>query len=56
MILSVVLFPVFTSSSELVLIKEYVNGNQRRRVTNKVRNHHDEVEKAVADFYASKLK
>ncbi len=50
------LFSVFTYSSELVLVNEYVNGNQQHYVINKVRNYHDEVEKVVADFFASKLK
>ncbi len=50
------LFSVFTYPCELLLIIEYVNGNQQQCVVNKVRNYHDEVEKAVTDFQASKLK
>ncbi len=50
------LFSVFIYSSELVPINEYVIGNKRHRIINKVRNYHDEVEKAVADFLAPKLK
>ncbi len=50
------LFSVFKYSSELVLINEYVYGNQQHCVINKVRNYHDEVKKAVTDFHASKLK
>ncbi len=49
-------FSVFTYSSELVLINGYVNGNEQHCVINKVHNNHDEVEKAIADFHASKLK
>ncbi len=49
-------FSVFTYSSELVLINEYINGNQKHYVTSKVRNYHGVVEKAVADLYASTLK
>ncbi len=50
------LFSVFIYSSELVLNNEYVFGNKQHRIINKVRNYHDEVEKAVADFFAPKLK
>ncbi len=50
------IFSVLAYSSEVVLIIEYVNGNQQHCIINKVRNYHDEVEKAVADFYASNLK
>ncbi len=50
------LFSVFIYSSELVLNNEYVIGNKQHRIINKVRNCHDEVEKAVADFLAPKLK
>ncbi len=49
-------FSVFPYFSELVLINECVNGNQQHCVINTVRNYHDEVEKAVADFHASRLK
>ncbi len=49
-------FSVFTYSSNFVLISEYVNGNRQHCVIHKVRNYHDEVEKAVADFHVSKLK
>ncbi len=47
---------VFIYSSELVLNNEYVIGNKQHRIINKVRNYHDEVEKAVADFLVPKLK
>ncbi len=47
---------VFTYSSNLVHTNKYVNGNQQHCVINKVRTYHDEVEKAVANFLASKLK
>ncbi len=50
------LHSVFAYSSELVLINECVNINQQHCVINKVRNYHGEVEKTVADFYASELK
>ncbi len=50
------LFSVFTYSSKVVPTNEYVNGNQQHCVINKVRNYYDEVEEAVADFHASKLK
>ncbi len=50
------LFSVFIYFSELVNIKEYVIGNKQHRIINKVRKYHDEVEKAVADFLAPKLK
>ncbi len=49
-------FSVFTLFSDFVLINEYVIGNQQHCVINNVHNYHDEVEKAVADFLASKLK
>ncbi len=49
------LFSVFVYSSELVLSNEYEIGNKQHRIINKVRNYHDEVEKAVADFLAPKL-
>ncbi len=50
------LFSVFIYSSELKLNNEYVIGNKQHRVTYKVRNYHDEVEKAVPDFLAPNLK
>ncbi len=50
------LFSVFIFSSELVVNNEYVIGNKKNRIINKVRNYHDEVEKAFADFLAPKLK
>ncbi len=50
------LFSVFIYSSELVLNNEYVIVNNQHRIINKVRNYHDEVEKAVADFLVPKLK
>ncbi len=50
------LFSVSIFSSELVLNNEYVIDNKQHRIINKVRNYHDEVEKAVADFLAPKLK
>ncbi len=50
------LFLVFIYSSELVLNNEYVIDNKQHRILNKVRNYHDEVENAVADFLAPKLK
>ncbi len=46
----------FLPKNHLVLINEYVHGNQQHCVINKVRNYHDEIEKAVADFHAFKLK
>ncbi len=49
-------FQFFSYSSELVLVYEYVTGNQQCCVIRKVRNYHDEVEKAIANFHASKLK
>ncbi len=51
-----IFFSVFIYFSELVLNIEYVIGNKQHRIINKVRNYHDEVEKAVADFLAPKLK
>ncbi len=50
------LFSVFIYSSELVLNNEYVIGNKQHRIINKVRNYHDEVEKAVVDFLAPTFK
>ncbi len=50
------LFLVFIYSSELVLNNEYVIDNKQHRIINKVRNYHDEVENAVADWLAPKLK
>ncbi len=50
------LLSVFIYSSELVHINEYVIGNKQHQITKIVRNYHDEVEKAVADFLAPKLK
>ncbi len=50
------LFSVFIYFSELALNIEYVIGKKQHRIINKVRNYHDEVEKAVAYFRASKLK
>ncbi len=50
------LFSVFIYSSGLVLNNDYVIGNKQHRIINKVCNYHDEVEKAVADFLAPKLK
>ncbi len=47
---------IFTFSSVLVFIFEYINDNQQHCITNIVRNYDGEVEKAVADFLASKLK
>ncbi len=49
-------FLVLSYSTDLSHINEYVTGNQQHCVINKVRNYHDVVEKAVADFYASTLK
>ncbi len=45
-----------TYSSDLMLIDEYVNGNQQRYVINKDLNNHEDVEIDVADSLASKLK
>ncbi len=50
------LFSVLIYSSELVLYNEYVIDNKRHRIINNIRNYHDGVEKAVADFLAPKLK
>ncbi len=46
----------FTYSSDLVLINKYLYGNQQHCLISTVRNYHDEVEEAEADFLASKLK
>ncbi len=49
-------FSVFIYSSELALNNDNVIGNKQHRIINKIRNYHDEVEKAVAAFLAPKLK
>ncbi len=50
------LFSVFIYFSELIHTNEYVIDNKQHRIINKVRNYHDEIEKAGADFLAPKLK
>ncbi len=50
------LFSFAIYSSEMVLSNKYEIGNKQQRIINEVRNYHDEVEKAVADFLAPKLK
>ncbi len=47
---------VLTYSSDLVRINKYAHGNQQHYLINKVRNYHEKVEKAVADFLAAELK
>ncbi len=49
------LFSVFIYSSELVLNNEYVIGSKQHQIINKVRNYHDEIEKAVVYLLASML-
>ncbi len=51
--LSFSIFSVLTYSSNLELANEYVYGNYNNDTVHK---YHDEVEKAVADLLASKLK